>query len=304
MTSSASNALVSAPTAPTIRDPRSDTVKTVTDYETQLTAAGLDAAAIPALAQKLHEADEKRHEDALDAWNAEQDRLRDERAAAREKQREEDGARRDKLVRRKVPEVPSVLDEALRDEDLFHIPPAFLDKLASHGLVPLSTFLPETMEAYREATRSTTLSNAVTAVTDDDGSVRWVPQAEALVPKKVVPDKDLTLSQILRAKNNMLKVLVQQGVDATHVWRWTVFFDVFDGHTLRNKPDGELFLARAIANYRLKWHEHGARGRYFNQTDTPTLEKYIADAEREIQREQWQAMKAGTVSLGHYCLER
>jgi hypothetical protein len=212
-----------------VRDPRADVLKTLDQHKATLTAIGVDAADVDKIAQGLLDSERNAYDAALNAWDAEQDRLRAAREAARaqaeQDELDQDDALREKLYRRKVPKAPAVLSAPLPKADLFHIPSASLEKLASHLFTALSLYLPETMDAYRDTVRSSTSTSAVVPVQDEDGSVRWVPHAEALNPKKVVPDRDLTLPQILKARNNLAKVMLQQAVSQVHVNRWTIFFD-------------------------------------------------------------------------------
>jgi hypothetical protein len=207
--------LVGAQSGNNLRDPSNDALKTLDEHKALLAAIRVDAAQIDQFAQALVATEKKKYDDGLKAWEAEEDRLRNERVAARKKalQEEEDrnDSLRDKLYRCKVPEVPAVLNDPLHMGEIFHVPQASLDKLASHQFTPLrlSLYLPETMDAYRDAARNVTASNAIVPVLEDDGSARWVAQANTLNPKKVIPDRNLSLGQMLKAKNNVLKLLAQ-----------------------------------------------------------------------------------------------
>jgi hypothetical protein len=247
-----------------VRDPRADILKTLDQHKATLTAIGVDAADIDKIAQGLLDSERNTYNTALNAWDAEQDHLRDACEAARA-QAEQDKLNQDdtlweKLYCRKVPKAPAVLSTPLPSAELFHIPPALLEKLATHLFTALSLYLPETMEAYRDTVWSSTSTSTVFPIQDKDGSVQWVPHAEALNPKKVVPNRNLTLPQILKARNNLAKVMLQQAVSQVHINRWTNFFDWFDSHLLRNVRNSELVLVQAVANCRAMCHNHAARG--------------------------------------------
>jgi di/tripeptidase len=192
--------LVGAQSGNNLRDPRNDALKTLDKHKALLAAiqVGVDAAQINQFAQALVAAEKKKYDDDIKAWEAEEDRLRNERVAARKKALQEEEDRndflQDKLYCRKVPEVPAVLNNPLPMGEIFHVPQASLDKLALHQFTPLSLYLPETMDAYQDAVRNVTASNAIVPVLEDDGLARWVAQVNTLNPKKVIPDHNLYCS--------------------------------------------------------------------------------------------------------------
>jgi hypothetical protein len=280
-----------------VPDPRLVPVRDVSDFKTAafvriMKAANSTDAEIDRAAAELKAEEDQRRRAAITAWDADEKRRADVRETDRRRAEEEEQARdselRDKARRRRIVDAPNVLNKAIPLESVLHVPPSSIDKLLNNtGLVPLSTFLPKTMKTYGRAASASSGTDVYMPVRRADGTLGLETGVVALAGStKLVPDRDLSLGQVLLAKNNMLRLMTRHNMRGDHIERWTAFYDFVDVHPLRNEVGGPDTLVRFVANYREHWYDYALSNEYYNQADQNSLEKFVERAEGELQREE------------------
>ena len=194
---------------------------------------------------------------------AEQERLRDQEAAALRQQEEAEAEAERVAIEKKKPKMNGFDPSKSVGDTIIPNPSQYaLTKLGSFQWIELWYFSPEAcLEAVQQA-YSTSDDVFGIAKTEDALGFRQISTARA--SKNVIQDKDLTWRTFSLAKTNYVRHITKANWPHLHVQSIVDLFFELENHPWRIRLNGERVLLLYLDHVRKEWHTRLALGDGFN----------------------------------------
>lgn len=194
---------------------------------------------------------------------AEEERLRDQEAAALRQQEEAEAEAERVAIEKKKPKMNGFDPSKSVGDTIIPNPSQYaLTKLGSFQWIELWYFSPEAcLEAAQQA-YSTSDDVFGIAKTEDALGFRQISTARA--SKNVIQDKDLTWRTFSLAKTNYVRHITKANWPHLHVQSIVDLFFELENHPWRIRLNGERVLLLYLDRVRKEWHTRLALGDGFN----------------------------------------
>jgi hypothetical protein len=249
------------------RDP---TLDEMPDFESDTFRAAFTAMAteqntLENIIQQSKDAWAADHQRKLDAWQQQQAEDAEAQRLLREQQERENEERRkaeeertkkekEELEKKRPKVKPFVPNKAVETESMPTPAPFAMNKVRNLDFVEVWYFTEEGCSEARHTDRTT--SNAMLALTQEEGRITVTSAAAHRPSSKAIPDEKLSWRQMSIGKTGLLDAMSKEpGWPKEHVVALGTFFMEIDAHILRRRAYGEEALLKYAADVRREWHD-------------------------------------------------
>ncbi|TFK24719.1 hypothetical protein FA15DRAFT_680595 [Coprinopsis marcescibilis] len=248
------------------RDPNTEVMP---DYDSELMRTLLqdrlkDGETLDQVIQGLKDSWTAEHQERLQQWTAQQvaggENAEEQRRREEEEQRRLEGQRQREEDEERPPAPPKKpkLKGLAANKPVATVstprPSSYaLNKLKAFEYVELYYFTPEGCKEASRADRTT--SNEAFTPTRLDDQLVLQPLAAHKPSAKVVPDANLTWTQVSLAKTVLIKHMQEAGWPEEHLTALSTLYYELDSHAMRQREHGESAVVQYQATVRRQWHD-------------------------------------------------